>query len=93
MKKWIIWAVIFYVHALLIFYKGIDSAMSYMDDPSSYVDASRYALMNIDTNYLIAYWVVGAAFVVGGTMFIVTGAIIKTIKENRVIDQSISKVA
>ncbi|WP_368503166.1 hypothetical protein AB3N04_12970 [Alkalihalophilus sp. As8PL] len=87
MKKWLIWAIIFYVHALFFLYKGIDRVEGYnMNEYASslnqhvFVGGDAYNYI-INANIQTAFFVMAGAFFIAGTMMIIGGSIIKTIKE------------
>ncbi|MGI2750929.1 hypothetical protein ACRS52_20260 [Bacillus cytotoxicus] len=89
MKKWIIWAVIFYIHSAVLLYMGIDRIEGYYM-ASEYSELNKHAYVGgdaynyiINSNLLTAYFVLSAAFFIAGTLFIATGAIIKALKEKQ----------
>ncbi|YAR63965.1 hypothetical protein ACUIAK_18685 [Bacillus cytotoxicus] len=90
MKKWIIWAVIFYILSAVLLNMGIDRIEGYYM-ASEYSDLNKHAYVGgdaynyiINSNLLTAYFVLSATFFIGGTLFIVTGAIIKALKEKQI---------
>jgi DMSO reductase anchor subunit len=88
MKKWIIWAVIFFIHSVFQLYRGIDRIESYyMSETSSSLD--KYAFVGGDAyNYIInaniqtGHFILSASSFIAGIILLSTGAIIKTLKEN-----------
>lgn len=95
MKKWIFWAVIFYVHSAVLLYKGIDKIEGYYM-ASEYSELNKYVYVGgdaynyiINSNLLTAFFVLSAAFFIAGTLLIATGSIIKAIKEKQVTTNNI----
>lgn len=89
MKKWIIWAVIFYVHALFLAFEGISRVVDYNYD--EIIDSNnRYAYVGGDAyNYIInaniqtSFFTLSGAFLIMGTLMIVTGSIVKAINKGK----------
>jgi hypothetical protein len=89
MKKFIVWAIIFYIKAVVFFAKGYDKVTNYYSSDNysdlnvnAYVGGDAYNYI-INANYLTANFVVGGTFVIVGTMILMTGSIVKAINSNK----------
>ncbi|MED4682489.1 hypothetical protein BGP34_15035 [Bacillus mycoides] len=89
MKKWIIWAVIFYIHSAVLLYKGIDKIEGYYM-ASEYSELNKHVYVGgdaynyiINSNLLTVFFVLSAEFFIAGTLLIATGSIIKALKEKK----------
>lgn len=89
MWKWVIWATIFYIHAGFLFYKAVDRVEGYVYD-ESYPEDGVYAYVGNDADNLIinsnvssGFLALAGAFIIAGTLFIMTGAILKAIREKK----------
>ncbi|MDA1528622.1 hypothetical protein [Bacillus cereus group sp. TH260-2LC] len=87
MKKWTIWGIIFYIHSAVLLYLGIDRVEGYYNNEYSselskhvYVGGDAYNYI-INSNILTGFFVLSASFFIAGTMLIVTGSILRAIKE------------
>lgn len=88
MKKWFIWATLFYLHALFLIFQGLDRIGSYSmdeigrDNKYAYVgnDADNFI---INSNFLTGYFALASAFIIGGTLLLVTGSILKEMRKSK----------
>ncbi|MDA1806974.1 hypothetical protein [Bacillus cereus group sp. BY32LC] len=87
MKRWTIWGIIFYIHSAVLLYLGIDRVEGYYNNEYSselskhvYVGGDAYNYI-INSNILTGFFVLSASFFIAGTMLIVTGSILRAIKE------------
>jgi uncharacterized membrane protein YbaN (DUF454 family) len=99
MKKWWIWGTIFYVHAVALFYKGVSQFEDYYMADNTYEDSVNAFVGGDAYNYIInaslqtGWFVLSAMFFISGTMFIVTGSILKAIKEKKIDEKKEEAVA
>lgn len=86
MKKWVVTAVAFFIHAGFQFYRGVDRMENYYMS-EDYSSLNTYAYVGNDADNLIinsnitaGHYTIGAISLLIGIMLICTGAIIKAIK-------------
>ena len=93
MKKWITFAVLFFLYAIMQYVRGYYRIEAYVYDETfpqnnmfAYVgnDADNYI---INSNVLIGHYVLCGASLICGMICIATGSIIKAIKNNKEVKE------